>query len=136
MNLEKAERCEHVFDCYCKKVLRNRAITLHRRLDRIQAREVDFSNLSEEGYTLEPAPPSVWHFSVGEAEITVRDELLAKALSALPPQKRDVLLLSYFMDWSNREIARRFSLTESAVTARRSRALDRLRKELEAIDRA
>ena len=51
-------------------------------------------------------------------DVLVKNELLAEALNALPERKRDIILLSYFLDMSDAEIgellnvvARRFSGT-------------------------
>lgn len=58
-------------------------------------------------------------FQVREFEIIVHDPDLGQALSFVPPQKRDVLLLHYFADMSDAEIARRLGVSKSAVQRRR-----------------
>ncbi|WP_442346039.1 sigma factor-like helix-turn-helix DNA-binding protein [Gemmiger formicilis] len=37
-------------------------------------------------------------------DVLVKNELLAEALNALPERKRDIILLSYFLDMSDAEI--------------------------------
>jgi RNA polymerase sigma-70 factor (ECF subfamily) len=61
----------------------------------------------------------------------VRDEILKRvrdALEHLAPRDREVLVMRYLEQLSNREIAAALSLTEGAVKVRHLRALERLRK--------
>lgn len=58
-----------------------------------------------------------------------RQEMLA-ALARLARRQREVLVLRYYLDLSDAEIARAVGVKESTVRATASRALDRLAKEL------
>ena len=53
---------------------------------------------------------------------------LAEAIAALPAQKRDIILLSYFLDMPDSEIARALNMVRSSVAYRRSATLKLLRE--------
>ena len=56
------------------------------------------------------------------------DEALAMALFSLMPQRRSILLLAYFLNESDADIARDLKLTRSAVQRRRASALELMRQ--------
>lgn len=56
---------------------------------------------------------------------------VARALSEIPPEQRDVLILSYVEDIPQSEIARRLSLPLGTVKSRMRLAYNRMRKSLE-----
>jgi len=56
---------------------------------------------------------------------------VARALADIPPEQRDVLILSYIEDIPQTEIARRLSLPLGTVKSRMRLAYNRLRKSLE-----
>ena len=70
-------------------------------------------------------------FQVLGYDIEVRDTLIAEALQALSEKKRDVILLSYFMDMSDAEIGRALNLVRSTVREHRMRSLELLRNIME-----
>lgn len=59
------------------------------------------------------------------------DDRLAAALAALLREKRDVILLSYFMDMSDREIGELLDMARRTVQHRRTDTLAELRKRME-----
>ena len=63
--------------------------------------------------------------------IQVHDPKLGRALLALPPKRRDVVLLFYFADRNEPQIGRLLHLSTSAVSLRRKKALSALRELLE-----
>ena len=56
-------------------------------------------------------------------EIAVSDELIAEALNALLADRRDIILLSYFLDLNDREIAQRLNLVQRTANYRRTSTL-------------
>jgi RNA polymerase sigma factor (sigma-70 family) len=52
-------------------------------------------------------------------------------LQALPEKKRDIVLLSYFMDFSDVEIAELLKLVRRTVNDQRHKALKDLQKRME-----
>ena len=64
-------------------------------------------------------------------DVVVKDALLAEALKALTERKRDVILLSYFMEMNDADIARKLNLVRSTVHEHRTRSLEILKAMLE-----
>ena len=117
------ERIQHQYDALAKKTLVGEAKSHRRTLAKRAAREVTFSDLSESElaqlFTTDEYKSDYFRFQVSGFDVLVKNELLAEALNALPERKRDIILLSYFLDMSDAEIgellnvlyARRFSGT-------------------------
>ena len=57
--------------------------------------------------------------------------LLAAALAKLPEEKRDVILLSYFLGMTDREISDQLNVVRQAISKRRGGILKELREYLE-----
>ena len=70
-------------------------------------------------------------FQVLGYDIEVKDALIAEALQTLTEKKRNVVLLSYFMDMSDADIAREMNLVRSTINERRRRSLELMRKNME-----
>ena len=68
-------------------------------------------------------------FFVAGMEITPK--LLADAIHALPEEKRDAVLLYYFFDMSDPEIAKLLNLSRSTVQYRRTSSIELLKRYLE-----
>lgn len=64
-------------------------------------------------------------------EETYFDDTLIKAVTALKPKYREVVLLYYYQELTVKEIAHALSLTESAVCVRLNRARKQLKDDLE-----
>lgn len=129
---------EQTFDSYVKTVIANEAKNAKKEIARRSEREVSISQLveselakivSEDKYTLESMT-----FSVDGDTITVNDVLLGRAIAALPPLRREVILLSYFLDKKDQQIAALMHLDANVVSKRRYASLKRLKELLEALD--
>lgn len=127
----------HQFDSFCRKVLREEARDYLRELARRAAHEVPFSELSEEQmerlYALDEYPSEVIHFDVQGYDIAIGNEKLADALASLPDDKRDIVLLAYFLDMSDQEIADKLNLVRSTVQYRRASSLKEMKQRLEVV---
>lgn len=126
------ESVRHIFDSYCKKILRQENANMQRSEVRRRARECSFSELPPEllaklGY--EDVHPV--EFEVCGYRIPVNDDRLAAALAKPLREKRDVILLSYFMDMSDREIGELLDMARRTVQHRRTDTLAELRKRME-----
>jgi len=128
---------EQTFDSYAKRLIHNEGADAKKELARRAKREAQLSALSvgelsalagEDGYCLE----KVTVFARGK-EVNVFDAVLGQALSVLPPKWRDVLVLYYFLDESDTQIAGRLNMTTSGISHRRKVALARLKGVLEAL---
>ena len=72
-------------------------------------------------------------FRVLDYDIEVKDELIGEALKYLPEKKRNVILLSFFMDMSDTEIAKHMNLVRSTIHHHRVSSLQALKKIMEGI---
>lgn len=73
-------------------------------------------------------------FTVCGETVIVESEQLAAALLLLPEKPREVLLLRYYLGYSDTETGRLFGVCRSTIFHRRKRALHLLRKEMEALE--
>ena len=114
------------FDRICKLALKGEAADYYRHIAYRQKHEVLFSELSQkeldsifgvDKYTVENKC-----FRVLGYDIEVKDTLLAEAIQSLSENKRKVVLLSYFMDMSDADIARMMNLVRSTVYEHRKRS--------------
>lgn len=116
------ERIQHQYDALAKKTLVGEAKSHRRTLAKRAAREVTFSDLSESDY---------FRFQVSGFDVLVKNELLAEALNALPERKRDIILLSYFLDMSDAEIGELLNVVRTTVFRHRKSALAKIKQYLE-----
>ena len=108
----------------------------HRDTKRQQLREVTFSDLSPQEekqlfvydqYFADDEAEK--YFVVGGKEITAK--LLAEALRSLPEEKREAVLLYYFFDMSETEIAKLNNIPRTTVRYRRTSSFELLKRYLE-----
>ena len=66
-------------------------------------------------------------FEVIGHSVCIDDETLAEAISALPVDRRDIILLSYFLDMSDAEIANVLNMVRRSVAYRRTSTLKLLK---------
>lgn len=127
-------RC--AFNGFCKRALKNEAINAHRDTKRQQLREVTFSDLTKQEenqlfthdsyFADDEAEKS---FCVSGKEITAK--LLAEALHSLPEEKRNAVLMYYFFEMSDAEIADLYAIPRSTVQYRRTSSFELLKRYLE-----
>lgn len=71
------------------------------------------------------------HYSLDAGDGIEHDILFAEALQTLSEKKRNVILLSYFMEMSDAEIAREMNLVRSTIHEHRKRSLALLKNIME-----
>lgn len=125
----------HQFDSICRKVLRDESRNYKKQLARRAEKETNLSELSEaelgQIYAMDEYPSDSTYFDVLEYRVGVKDERLAEALAALPSKKRDVILLSYFLDMNDTEIAEKLKVVGATIHYRRTSSLKELKLRLE-----
>lgn len=127
---------EHRFDSFCKTVLRNKARNLHKMLNLKEQREMYYEDMPqsmldslihEDRYQTDSAR----HFSVSGIDVHVHDEHLANAIQSLPPNTRDIILLSFFSEQTDRDISECLHIPTSTLLNRKKAALSKLKDLLE-----
>ncbi len=126
------EHKQHTFDSFCKKVLKYEAYNGYREIARRQKYEVSFSELPEEALeqlaSYDRYPWEYTPFTVGADVIQIGDDRLAEALNMLPKENRDILLMYFFLDMADREIAEYLHIARKTVNKRRLRSYRLLRE--------
>ncbi len=126
---------KHAFDSFCKKILKHEARDFYDELKRQRSREVSFSELSakqlEQIYTEDQYFATEQIFNVLGLDVSVTDEDIAESLKSLSEIRRDIILLSYFLDLTDREIGDKLNMLRATVQYQRTRALQRLKKFME-----
>jgi len=126
-------RC--AFNAFCKRVLKNEAINIYNERQQRQEREMTFSNLTPQEvnqlFTLDKQYEGEegQGFQVDGKNITPK--LLVEALRTLPIEKRKTVLLYYFFNKSDVEIAELLEIPRSTVQYRRTSSFKRLKRFLE-----
>ncbi len=130
------EHIEYAFAAFCRTVLRNAAISTYRDFGRKQKREVSLDYLMSETH-FEPFTtdnyfeqydiPTV--FVVKGQKIVVASKRLADALARLPEQRRAVLLMYFFLGYTDTEAGNEYGRSRSTANYWKHAALKQLRKE-------
>lgn len=96
--------------------LKGEAVNYYKHMDYRRKHELLFSELSEKElsklYTMDEYEEN-HRFQVHGYDIEVKDALIAEALANLTEKKRNVILLSHFMEMSDAEIARKRSKSDT-----------------------
>lgn len=129
------ETNQKLFDSYCKRILKNEAIDCFREIQKHRQREIFFSELSEKEwkqlYMEDEYDLDTCNFQVLGYDVEVKDALIAEALKLLSEKKREVVLLAYYLDMSDTEIAKLLNLRQSTIHYHRTSSLKSLKEFLE-----
>ena len=129
------EQCiQNKFGGFCIRVLKNEARYIHRSDVRRCKREKSLSCLTESEFEQTSTTDKYFMdehvFVVREIPIVVIGNLLAEAIGKLSNDKREVILLSYFVGLSDREIGERLHLVRQTISKRRLASLRELHRYL------
>ena len=123
---------QNAFDAFCKSVIRYEGLFMLRKLSKQAAKNISIEDLSGHDLrmlsTNDEYKEETVTFWVRDERIQIEDGRLAQALKYLSPQRRNVILLSYVLRYSDVEIARMLRLPPPAVNYRRTSGLKRLRE--------
>ena len=127
---------EQTLDAFIKTVAKNKSIDILREYARQADRETPLSELSPsdigksasvtDSYRLYSRPYRVCNYV-----IQVSDPVIGEVLQYLTPQRREVILLYYFLDYSDAEIGRLLRIDNTTAQYRRRSALKQLKKLVE-----
>ena len=137
LSLSEMETIRYQFDSRCRKILREESRTIKRAIAKKAEKEMTFSQLSDDLLnrlsTVDVYPSDFVFFEVSEYRIAVENDLLAKVLLTLPRKKRDVLLLAFFLDMKDTEIAAKLKVAGSTIHRRKRRSLEELKSQMEVL---
>lgn len=132
MNDAYEKRIQNQFGGFCTKVLKNEARHIQREYARQREQEKSIEDLTS--VELEQTSHEDHYFNgehifeVDGFPVVVVGDTLAKAISPLPPINQEVILKSYFLGMTAREISEQVGVCRQSITKRRNGALKRLRK--------
>ena len=132
------ERIEYTFHAFCKTVLRNEAINIYRELQRKQKHEVSLDYLLSETSFVPSTTDTYFEeydeptsFVVKGQVVLITSKRLANALCRLSEQRRTVLLMYFFLGYTDEKIGMEYGRSRSTVNYWKLAALKQLRKEME-----
>ena len=130
LNRQEKEIVRKKFCAYCIKVLHGEALNYLDELKRQREREVSFSDLLQkdlDALYLYDDYELAEKFTVLGKQVSVRDEWISEALKKLPEKKREIILMLYFLDMTEKEIAACLKLVQSTVHYHKDDSLRLLR---------
>lgn len=123
---------ENQFDYLCKRGMEDERIDYFRHLSRISKQEVSFSDtgdyLINQFSTVDHYATDLQMFTLYGLRIGVESDLLSEALRNLTNKKRNIILLYYFLDMSDSEIATLLKVNRSTVYRHRTSGLAFIKK--------
>ena len=135
---DNEEYTRNSFESYCKKILKYAARDYYRTMRRQMERETPFSELTARELATLAAADEYFKdehaFDVLGATVSVSDFELAEALNTLPADRRDIVLMSYFFDMTDKEIAEKLNMARRTVAHHRASTLKQLKNLLESED--
>jgi len=135
MNNENMERIQAQFAAFCTKVLKNERAKIYNEDKKRRETEKSLNEITVEETFLIATSDKYFSkentFQVLGKPIIVTNNLLAKAISELPKEKQDVILLFYFLEMNDREIGDVLNLVRQSISKRRNATLPKLREYLE-----
>ena len=127
------EHKQHTFDSFCKRAIKYEALNAYRQIRYRRNCEISLSELPEEimeQLAVYDRYPWEYHsFTARGTVILIENDLLADALNQLSQENREILLMYWFFEMTDREIADYLHLARKTVNNCRLKSY-RLLKEL------
>ena len=129
-DFQKTIQCQ--FDCKLKRVVKGIVRNYRKELKRRRNKEISYCELPE----IVVENLAVWDdydtdytiFNVCGNDIRVYDDELAEALKQLSERNRETLLMYYFLEMNNEEIAKKQNISRSGVFQNRHNSLVLMKK--------
>ena len=126
---EREQELVAMFDSFCKTVIRNYSRTLVRRKNnRPENLDEPIEVLLELWGTHDEYPSLSNTFVVDGETYSIESDTLYKALVSLPEQQRTVLLMDFWNDMTDIEIANKLEVTPRTVYNLRKRAFREIKR--------
>ena len=129
------QRVQNQFGGFCTRVLKNEANRIHNEYARQREIEKSLDAVTPEELEQIAVVDQYFQddhiFEVLGKQVVVTGDLLADAIAKLPDRKRDIILLTYFLGLTDREISKYLNIVHQTVSKNRIRILKELREILE-----
>ena len=134
-SFENDKIIQMMFDSFCKKVIKNAAIDCFRERQKYKKRERFVSELTEEEfqqlYMEDEYDLDTYVFQVLGQEVEVKNFMIAKALNRLPEKQRNVILMYYYLEMTETEIAEQMDVGQSTINYHKINSLKDMEEFLE-----
>ncbi len=128
-------RIQNQFGGFCTRILKNEANRIRKEYSKQRDSEKSWDDLSQNELEQSAVTDRYFMdehiFEVQGIPVVVTGDILTEAIAQLPEGKRDVILLSFFLGMSDREISQRLHVVHQTVSKRRLVSLIELRNYLE-----
>ncbi|WP_277406904.1 sigma-70 family RNA polymerase sigma factor [Lacrimispora xylanisolvens] len=118
---------ENQFDYICKRAMDDERKDYMKILSRQSKREISFSDMGDylvnQFSVVDSYSTDFQIFTCNGYTVGVESDFLSEALRNLPDKKREIILLYYFMDMNDTEIAELLKLNRSTVYRHRKSGL-------------
>ncbi len=133
MKLSKREQeiVSRQFVKYCIEIRHGEELNYLDEMDRLWEKEISFSNLREDVQQQLCSYDELLetnYFQVMGIKVPVNGEEISDALRRLPEKERMVILMAYFLDMTEKEIAECLNLVQSTVHYHKVDSLQLLKK--------
>ena len=139
-NSEFIKYQENRFDSFCRTVIQNSSLDNLRTRKRHEERYLPLEEVKQDVWDLKKTEDTYSIYSrtykVKGITIKVTDERIGEAVQFIMPNQRAVLLLSFFKEYSDMDIARLLGISHKTVAYRKKMAMRKLRLLLEGMDHA
>lgn len=119
------------FDCFIKKCCRNEARNIRKKTNRDYQREILFSNIPNIENKFFSAEIEISDFVICGNKICIKNFLLLDALCSIDPNERELILLKYFLSYSDEEISQNLNICRRTVCSKRNKIINKLREYME-----
>ena len=128
------EVIERIFIRYCTEVLQ-RDLRNYYHQKKVQGeREAFLEDMTEQALAqlgfVDEYPFEHDVFMIADNMIVIHDENLGSALRTLPDDLRDIFMMHWFLDMSDREISERIHVPQRTVSRKRKNAFELLQKSM------
>ncbi len=134
LSFERRRYIEVLFDAFCRSVIKcsyqNNKIEEQLRENLLVPYDAVINCGKHFAYNGDEDIVPQQIFYIQEQAVPIRNAPLADALRYITPDKRDVVLMSYFMGYSDYRIAKEMRITATTVAYRKRCAVTRLREML------
>ena len=132
MNDAYEKRVQNQFGRFCTKVLKNEARHIHREYARQRELEKSIEDLTSQELEQTSYEDHYFNgkysFEVDGLPVVVVGDAFATAISRLSSINQEVILKSYFLGMTDREISEQMGVCRQSITKRRNGALKLLRR--------
>lgn len=135
LSFSDKQRIEKQFDYFCKKLMKNEKKDIDKHNAYVASNEKLFSNLNiqelNQLYSFDNYEITKEKISILGQEIEIVNNQLYDAIQALSEVKQKIILLSYWLEMTDKEIAQVLNIVRRTVCYLRQSTLKRIKQHME-----